>query len=104
MDGWSENSGTEGMKTKIERWRNELTPAYEDYDDERKVLRQTSKRVGRTPRRRGQGGGPCSCFGSVFGIEISITCGGGNRRKGQGGGKGRVTTASSELTYDDSYI
>ncbi|KAL2954605.1 hypothetical protein AAZX31_19G232700 [Glycine max] len=105
MDGWSENSGTEGMKTKIERWRNELTPAYEDYDDERKkVMRKTSKRVGQTSRRRGRGGGPCSCFGSVFGIEISITCGGGNRRKGQGGGKGRVTTASSELTYDDSYI
>ncbi|KAG5073272.1 hypothetical protein GYH30_008301 [Glycine max] len=104
MDGWSENSGTEGMKTKIERWRNELTPAYEDYVDERKVLRQTSKRVGRTPRRRGQGGGPCSCFGSVFGVEISITCGGGNRRKGRGGDKGRVTSASSELTYDDSYI
>lgn len=101
IDGRSENSGMERMKTKIERWRTELALAYEDYDDEQKKLKQTPKHVGETHRRRG---GPYSCFGSVFGVGISITCGGGNPRKRHGGGKGRLTTASSELTFYDSYI
>ncbi|KAK7397338.1 hypothetical protein VNO78_18506 [Psophocarpus tetragonolobus] len=99
IDGWSENTGTAEMKIKMERWRMELTPAYED---ERKTLRHTA---GQTPRRRGRPGGPCSCFGSVFGLEVSITCGRGSGRKGHRGGKSHQTTASSSvLTYGDSYI
>lgn len=104
LDGWSESNSTatEGMNTKIQRWRSELSPAYEDYEDERQMLKPTPKRVGKTPRRGGGRGGPCSCFGTVFGVEISITVGGGNRGKRNGSGKGRVT-GGSEHTLDNSY-
>ncbi|ESW19199.1 hypothetical protein PHAVU_006G104400 [Phaseolus vulgaris] len=107
IDGWSENSGTEVMKKKMEKWRMELSPAYEDYDDERRKLKQTSPREGQTPRggsRRGSRRGGPSCFGSVFGCEITITCAKGNRRRKNGDGMSRLTAASSELTYDESYI
>ncbi|KAK7258659.1 hypothetical protein RIF29_24241 [Crotalaria pallida] len=101
FDEWTENNSTEGMKTKMERWRNEFTPVYDDLDTEIiKKLRQTPKRISSQQRRRN---GLCSCFGTVFGCEISITCGGGNRRKKIGGGKGRVTNAS-DLTEDHQYF
>ncbi|XP_027351017.1 uncharacterized protein LOC113862061 [Abrus precatorius] len=100
IDGWSESNGTE-MKMKMERWRAELTPAFEDYDEERKKLMQTPKRVGQTPTRPGRR--KFSCFGTAFGCEFSITCGAGNRKKRVAIGKGRLTSLS-ELTFDDSYI
>ncbi|KAJ1413862.1 C2 domain [Sesbania bispinosa] len=102
VDGWSENNSTEGMNTKIERWRTELTPAYEEYDDERKmVVKQTPKRNGKTPRRPNRRGKLFSCFGTAFGCEFSITCGGGNRKKRRGGAKAHLTSVS-ELTYGSS--
>ncbi|XP_061340509.1 uncharacterized protein LOC133286984 [Gastrolobium bilobum] len=103
IDGWSENNSTEGMKTKIERWRNELTPAYENYDVDKKKPKQTPKRVGQTPRRPNRRNGLFSCFGTAFGCEFSITCGGGNRKKRHGSGKAHLTSAS-ELTYEESFI
>lgn len=118
--GWSESNCTEGMKTKIERWRNELTPAYEheSYGSEerqKKMVMPTPKRIGQTPKRmgqtparrppsgRGRGNGLFSCFGTVFGCEISITCGGGKRKKRRENGKAHLAGAS-ELTYDESFI
>ena len=112
IDEWSEHNSTEGIKTKIERWRTELTPAY-DRDSEHERGREiemkkfkTPKRVGQTPRRPtgNRRNGLFSCFGTVFGCEISITCGGGNRKKRHhGSGKAHLTSAS-ELTYGESSV
>lgn len=109
IDGWSESNCTEGMNTKIERWRNELTPAYdkEVYDvenEEKKKLKQTPKRNGKTPRRTSRrGNGLFSCFGTALGCEFSISCGGGNRKKKRGSDKAHPT-AASELTYEESSV
>ncbi|KAL2345820.1 hypothetical protein Fmac_007105 [Flemingia macrophylla] len=113
LDGWSESNSnaTEGMNKKIRKWRNELSPAYEDCDDERQKLmkptprptpRPTQKRVvGKTPR---PGCRPYSCFGTMFGLEISVTVGGGrSRRKRTTAGKGRLSR-DSQLTFDDSSV
>ncbi|KEH24577.1 putative C2 domain-containing protein [Medicago truncatula] len=113
VGGWSESNYTEGMDTKIERWRNELTPAYdeefEELDEEIKkrmvVAKKTPKRSGKTPGRpMSKKGKLCSCFGTMFGCEFSITCGGGgNNKKKRGNDKAHLTSAS-ELTYDESRI
>ena len=154
IDGWSMNSGNEAVVKKMEKWRAELSPAFEDYGEEQRNPRQTPHRVGQTPHRVGQTphrvgqtphrvgktpqrvgktpqrvghtpqrvgqtpqrvgqtprrgvrrGEPFSCFGTVFGCEITITCTKGNRQKKNGDEKSRLTEASSsELTYDESFI
>ncbi|CAI8615597.1 unnamed protein product [Vicia faba] len=110
VDEWSESNCTEGMNTKIERWRNELTPMYnkeecDELDEEIKkkmVAKQTPKRIGKTPGRPPVSQkGKFSCFGKAFGCEFSISCGGSNRKKK--GDKTRLTS-NSELTYDESFI
>ncbi|XP_054801612.1 uncharacterized protein LOC129305667 [Prosopis cineraria] len=94
LDEWSEKNNTEGMKTKIERWKTELPPVY-DHMEYRK-LKQSSKRNTKARNRNGL----FSCFGTAMGCEFSITCGGGNRKKKYGAGKSQLT--QSELTYDES--
>lgn len=103
--------GAEGLNTKIERWRSGEMPAVYDHlgqnnnnsnNGQKKVVKATGKgKVGKNQRR--PGGGLFSCFGTALGCEISITCGGGGNRKKKydGNGKPRVTTAS-ELTFDES--
>ncbi|XP_057439533.1 uncharacterized protein LOC130731307 [Lotus japonicus] len=109
VDVWSESNCTEGMKTKMERWRMELTPAYEVYDaDEemKKKLKQTPKRATKTPGRANQrrGNGLFSCFGTAFGCEFSVTCGGHGRKKKRGSGGKVHLTSASEVTFDESSI
>lgn len=109
IDGCSEISGTEAMRTKIQKWRMELAPAFEDYGEERRKLKQSSQRERQTPRRGAKRGGPHSCFGTVFGCEITITCTRGNRRRKIEDGKTRqqsrlTASSSSEVTYDESFI
>lgn len=95
-----ESDGQEGMKSKVERWRTELPPIYDN-----SKMRANSKHGGR-PRRRTDGGGLFSCFGNAFGCEISITCGGGNgssnKKKYQ---NGKVCHLSSvDDNYSQSYV
>ncbi|KAI4350076.1 hypothetical protein L6164_010599 [Bauhinia variegata] len=92
---WSENNSTERMKTRLERWRTELPPVYDH------LTKSTPKRVGQTPRRRRSRSGLFSCFGTAYGCEFAITCGGGNQKKKHNGGSKAHLTAS-ELTYDES--
>ncbi|MED6131123.1 hypothetical protein PIB30_007095 [Stylosanthes scabra] len=120
VDGWEGNNDSteEGMRTKMERWKTELTPVYgrnrqqsspSEVSDESEMKYKTPKRVGKTPGRRSssggsnrqQGKGLFSCFGTVFGCEISISCGGSNRKKRSQSGKSRLITSGSELTYGD---
>lgn len=110
VDEWSESNCTEGMNTKIERWRNELTPMYnkeecDELDEEIKkkmAAKQTPKQIGKTPGRPPVSQkGKFSCFGKAFGCEFSISCGGSNRKKK----RDKVgLTSNSELTYDESFI
>jgi hypothetical protein len=125
-DDWTESNCSEGMNTKIERWRNELTPAYdkEEYDEldeeiNKKLAAKTPKWTGKTPGRMGKTPGRTgktpgrppvdrkgklfSCFGTAFGCEFSITCGGGKGKKKSGNNKSSLTSPS-ELTYDESSL
>ena len=142
LDDWSDNNSTEGLKTKIERWRTELPPIYDHHDLKKvkatpinpnligktpgrggktpgragktpgragktpgrtgKTPGRTGKTPGRTPARPKKGNGLFSCFGTAYGCEFSITCGGGNRKKRYSNGKGRLSP--SDLTYDESYL
>ncbi|XP_010558947.1 PREDICTED: uncharacterized protein LOC104827473 [Tarenaya hassleriana] len=87
---------TEGVKRRLERWRSETTPSYvekryknADSSISAEETTDTSESSGkggtrkRWRRRRDDGDagkrrkkGLFSCFGNVFGCEISITCGG----------------------------
>ncbi|KAF3452370.1 hypothetical protein FNV43_RR02803 [Rhamnella rubrinervis] len=104
LGDWTEQDSVEGLKTKIERWRSELPPIYDHYQNKNyKSIHQLQPQQEQRRRPMGQrkktGGGLFSCF--VFGCEFTISCGGDNRRKkkfGDGGDK-------SELTFDgDSYL
>ncbi|CAN8260475.1 unnamed protein product [Cochlearia groenlandica] len=79
---------TEGIEHRVERWRAEKNGAVEAVgsSDEsgggRRSRRRRRKEKQRRRRNNGGGGGGeskkglFSCFGNVFGCEISITCGG----------------------------
>ncbi|KAJ6854389.1 hypothetical protein NC651_039332 [Populus alba x Populus x berolinensis] len=76
LEDWTENDSAEGLRTKLERWRTELPPVYDN--DLRKMQ---SRSRNKKHRRRSEGGRLFSCFGNAFGCEISITCGGSNNKK-----------------------
>ncbi|KAJ6744294.1 INGRESSION PROTEIN FIC1 [Salix purpurea] len=82
LEDWTENDSAEGLRTKLERWRTELPPIYDN--DLRKMQ---SRGRHRKQRRRPEGGRLFSCFGNAFGCEISITCGGRNNKKRYGNHK-----------------
>ncbi|XP_061371371.1 uncharacterized protein LOC133313961 [Gastrolobium bilobum] len=110
LEDWSEkDSGEEGLKTKIERWRSteQLPPVYDHLGQNQKKVKQTPKVVKGQKQRKGGGGGGrgnglFSCFGTALGCEFSITCGAGDHKK-RYGAKPHNTNAS-ELTYDESYL
>ncbi|CAN6888837.1 unnamed protein product [Brassica oleracea] len=90
---------TEGIEHRVERWRAEKSAgraveAAGSSDDSsgkggggRRQRRRRRRRKEKQRRRNGEGKkGLFSCFGNVFGCEISITCGGGS-----GGGEGDST-------------
>ncbi|KAG5224125.1 C2 calcium-dependent membrane targeting [Salix suchowensis] len=90
LEDWTENDSAEGLRTKLERWRTELPPIYDN--DLRKMQ---SRGRHRKQRRRPEGGRLFSCFGNAFGCEISITCGGRNNKK-------RMRVGRFELVIDRS--
>ncbi|CAH8387385.1 unnamed protein product [Eruca vesicaria subsp. sativa] len=79
---------TEGIEHRVERWRAEKTVgavAAGSSDESsgkgggRRQRRRRRRRKEKQRRRNGEGRkGLFSCFGNVFGCEISITCGGGS--------------------------
>ncbi|KAJ8760631.1 hypothetical protein K2173_015298 [Erythroxylum novogranatense] len=83
LDDWTENDSVEGLRTKLERWRAELSS---DKDRDNGQEHSKSSRQRRN-RMRTDGRGLFSCFSNVFGIEISITCGKGRKKKRYGNGK-----------------
>lgn len=94
-----ESDQQEVMKSKVERWRTELPPIYDN-----SKMSANSKHGGR-PRRRTDSGGLFSCFGNAFGCEISITCGGGNSSNKKKYQNGKVCNLSSvDDNSSQSYV
>ena len=95
----------EGLNMNMNRWRSiELPPVYNHMGNNNKSNSSQKKKVvnGKKKGQNGNGNGLFSCFGTALGCEVSITCGGGHRKKRfDGNNKPRVITAS-ELTYDES--
>lgn len=100
LEDWTEKDSIEGLKTKIERWRTELHPMYES--EMKKMPSRSYRKKSVKKQRRKKGSGLFSCFGTAYGCEFSITCGGPNQKKKPGNGKGHMTP--SEITFDESYV
>ncbi|XP_015875518.1 uncharacterized protein LOC107412287 [Ziziphus jujuba] len=100
LDDWTEqDDSVEGLKTKIERWRTELPPIYDHYQnrnyrpENHQLHRHLRPPIRTELRKKKTGGALFSCF--IFGCEFSLACGGSNPRKK------RFNGSSSELTWDD---
>ncbi|KAL7081290.1 hypothetical protein ACP275_14G030100 [Erythranthe tilingii] len=74
LDGWSMDESVEGLRSKLERWRMELPPLYDNG-----FSSSSYKSSGRQVRRRNEGGGGgsglFSCFGNICGYECQCVCG-----------------------------
>lgn len=77
IDDWTENDSVEGLRTKLERWKAELPPIYDN--DSSKMMSKSRRKH----HRRRKSEGLFTCFGNVLGCEISITCGGGKKKHGK---------------------
>ncbi|KAJ8531504.1 hypothetical protein K7X08_026938 [Anisodus acutangulus] len=72
LDDWSLDESTEGLRTKLERWRTELPHKYD---------RGTGSSSYRSTRRSNGGGSSLfSCFGNICGYECQCICGKPKRR------------------------
>ncbi|XP_055828688.1 uncharacterized protein LOC129896750 [Solanum dulcamara] len=71
LDGWSVDERTDGLRSKLERWRTEL-PQIQN----RGTGSSSYHSTGRHPRRRSNGGSSLfSCFGNICGYECQCICG-----------------------------
>ncbi|XVF38541.1 hypothetical protein REPUB_Repub20aG0110700 [Reevesia pubescens] len=92
VEDWSlADESIEGLRSKLERWRTELPPVYDQGGEISSYVSSgipstSTKKPTRHARRHTDNGGLFSCFGNICGCEISITCGGGSaptRKKGK---------------------
>ncbi|XP_030503515.2 uncharacterized protein LOC115718844 [Cannabis sativa] len=120
LNNWIEDDSVEGLKTKIERWRSEIHPIYERRQQQVNKInygRSSYRRNNNNEaapvakrsehRRAGSGGGLFSCFGTAYGCEFSISCGGGSRRhnsKKFDNNGDKTHLSLSEFSYDDPYV
>ncbi|GKV07058.1 hypothetical protein SLEP1_g18865 [Rubroshorea leprosula] len=104
---WTKKEKQEDLSMKLERWRPDIPPL--PNHQYRSV--NLSKR--RNSHKKKDNRGLFSCFGTVFGCEISITCGGASKRKKRhgsgkkrnGNGNNKVCHLSSvEDNYSQSYV
>ncbi|GAB2266707.1 hypothetical protein Dimus_001701 [Dionaea muscipula] len=93
-DKWSFD-GTEGLKTKLDRWRTELPTLYDHSS-----FTSTAFAPKHT-RRHTDGGEKFSCFGSIGVYEFSIICGQSGPKRRSGGNKqlARSPSLDSMSTY-----
>ncbi|KAL6535181.1 hypothetical protein OROMI_026555 [Orobanche minor] len=71
LDGWSVDESVEGLRSKLERWRMELPPLYDNGFSSSSY--RSSGNYGR--KRREGGSGLFSCFGNICGYECQCVCG-----------------------------
>ncbi|KAE8677630.1 Auxin-responsive protein IAA13, putative isoform 1 [Hibiscus syriacus] len=80
-EGWSLDGSMEGLDSRLERWRTELPPVYDRSNEMSSLLSDevptpTSKRSRHSRKRAHKNKkGLFSCFGTICGCEISVTCG-----------------------------
>ncbi|KAM7269831.1 hypothetical protein ACFE04_025328 [Oxalis oulophora] len=99
VEGLPKRDQGDELRMKLERWKTEVPPIY-DHQAPKQPLRKTNKKH---RRRQTDGGGLFSCFGNAFGCEISITCGGGNKKQASNK-NGKVYHLSSvNDNYSQSY-
>ncbi|MCD9643121.1 hypothetical protein HAX54_030274 [Datura stramonium] len=71
LDCWSPVESTEGLRSKLERWRTELPPIYDQGTGS-----SSYRSTGHHRRRRSDGGSSLfSCFGNICGFECQCICG-----------------------------
>ncbi|KAE8734954.1 Auxin-responsive protein IAA13, putative isoform 1 [Hibiscus syriacus] len=105
--GWSieDDDSIEGLRSKLEQWRNELTPVRDWRSDGSSSWSGSSipsSERRRHARRHSDGGGSFACFGNICGCQISITCGGGGGEEATGNRRHRAPDSS--IADDMSYI
>ncbi|KAL3634432.1 hypothetical protein CASFOL_021486 [Castilleja foliolosa] len=86
LDGWSVDESVEGLRSKLERWRMDLPPLY-DNGSSRSSYRSSGRHGGggRNKRSGGRNGnGLFSCFGNICGYECQCVCGKPPGRKNRG--------------------
>ncbi|KAI4318176.1 hypothetical protein L6164_025979 [Bauhinia variegata] len=94
VGGWSCDESVEGLQSKLERWRTELPPVY---DQGELSSLQTSSKATQNRRHSTDGGnGLFSCFSNICGVQCTIVCGGGDERK-KGGGRG--SSSAENLSF-----
>ncbi|KAL1544921.1 hypothetical protein AAHA92_21710 [Salvia divinorum] len=95
LDGWSMDESVEGLRSKLERWRMELPPLY----DNAVTGYSSSSYKSSTTRFKADKDkdGLFTCFGNVFGYECQCVCG-----KPPGDNNRRLT--SPESSPDKSSI
>ncbi|XP_057772234.1 uncharacterized protein LOC130991838 [Salvia miltiorrhiza] len=74
LDGWSMDESVEGLRSKLERWRMELPPLYDNggAGDFSSSSYKSSTRSGKADKEKD---GSFSCFGNIFGYECQCICG-----------------------------
>ncbi|GER41691.1 calcium-dependent lipid-binding family protein [Striga asiatica] len=76
MDGWSADESVEGLRSKLDRWRMEVPPLYDNNNNNGYGFSSRSSRYYGGGRRRGsEGSGLFSCFGNICGYECQCVCG-----------------------------
>ncbi|KAK9671748.1 hypothetical protein RND81_12G051800 [Saponaria officinalis] len=98
-DKWTIDE-SEGVKTKLERWRTEMPPLY-DYSH----TTDSSSTIfyGRKySRRHTEGGGKFSCFSNICGLECSIVCGKGGNSSTKRTNKGTTSKNAARAPSLDS--
>ncbi|XP_022743786.1 uncharacterized protein LOC111294632 [Durio zibethinus] len=86
---WTKKEREEDLERKLERWRSDIPPS---------ARKGKSSKERRSRGKRSEGTKLFSCFGNAFGLEISITCGGGKKKHGKG--RNKICHLSS---VDDNY-
>lgn len=104
VGAWNEDESVEGLQSKLERWRTELPPVY----DNGEFSSFPSSEAHHTRRHTDGGGGNglFSCFSNICGVECSIVCGSGeaSKERKKGGSKSSARVGRSPSAENLSYV
>ncbi|KAL7105618.1 hypothetical protein ACP275_07G055000 [Erythranthe tilingii] len=101
LDGWSVDESVEGLRSKLDRWRMELPPLYDDRGGCSSSSYKSST-VRHARRHTDNGSGLFSCFGNIFGYECQCVCG--KPSAGKRSASARFHNSPSTLTPGRSFL
>lgn len=99
LDGWSLDESVEGLRSKLERWRMELPPLYDNRTSTGSFRSSTQRSHSR--RRKDSGSGLFSCFGNICGYECQCVCG---KPPGRRNHRNRFNNGSSSVGTSGRFI